>query len=138
MNRRPRRRTAKGFSLLELMLVLVIIGALMAMAAVNLVGQGEKAKIKTTTTSMQTISSQLKVYALNENSYPQTLDVMVTGKLLEAKSLKDSFDNAFYYKAPGRVKEYDLISAGPDKQLGTADDLDIWRIEAGTTTPATR
>lgn len=129
MNRKS-RRTARGFSLLELMLVLVIIGALMAMAAVNLIGQGEKAKIKTTTTSMQTISGVLKQYQLEHSAYPQTIEVLVTGKYLEAKSLNDSFNSQFYYKTPGRAQGYDLISAGPDKQLGTADDIDIWKVEA--------
>lgn len=129
MNRKG-RRTARGFSLLELMLVLVIIGALMAMAAVNLIGQGERAKIKTTTTSMQTISGVLKQYQLEHSAYPQTIEVLVTGKYLDPKSLKDSFDSAFYYKAPGRSQGYDLISAGPDKQFSTADDIDIWKVEA--------
>ncbi len=128
--RKP-RRAARAFSLLELTLVLVIIGALMAMAAVNLLGGASRAKIKTTKASMQTIASQLKTYYIEQNAYPPTLEVLVTGKYLEAKSLKDSYDAAYYYKTPGRNNNpYDLISAGEDKQLGSADDLDVWTVEA--------
>lgn len=127
---RKRARTARAFSLLELTLVLVIIGALMAMAAVNLLGGASRAKIKTTKASMQTIASQLKTYYIEQNAYPPTLEVLVTGKFLEAKSLKDSFDGSYYYKTPGRNNNpYDLISSGEDKQLGSADDLDVWTMD---------
>jgi len=128
--RKPARRPARGFSLLELTLVLVIIGALMAMAAVNLIGGASRAKIKTTKASMQTIASQLKTYYIEQNAYPPTLEVLVTGKYLEARSLKDSYDSAYFYKAPGRGSNpYDLVSPGEDKQFGSQDDLDIWAIE---------
>lgn len=128
--RKPARRSARGFSLLELTLVLVIIGALMTMAAVNLIGGASRAKLKTTKASMHTIASHLKTYYVEHNAYPPTLQVLVTGKYLEPTSLKDSYESDFYYKTPGRNnREFDLISAGEDKQLGSADDLDLWTIE---------
>lgn len=136
MNRKARIRKARGFSLLELTLVLVIIGALMAMAAVNFVGQGQRAKIKTTTASMQTIGNVIKQYYVEESGYPPTLQVLVTAKLLDAKSLQDSYGSAFYYKTPGRNNNpYDLISPGEDKQLGSPDDIDLWKVEATAATP---
>lgn len=63
-NRRKRVRTG-GFSLMELMLVLAIMGILMAVVAVNVLGVGERAKIKTTKQSLLTVKHMLETYHLS-------------------------------------------------------------------------
>ncbi len=125
-------RSARGFSLLELSLVIVIMGLLMTVAAVSLLGAGTRAKIATTKQSMHQIKSALQQYQLNENVYPVDLDALVKGKTpyLEDKKNADGWDQPLRYATPGRDgKPFSLISAGEDKQFGTEDDIDVWNIE---------
>lgn len=131
MNRRGRggRRARAGFSLLEITLVLVIIGLLMAVAAVNLLGSAERASIKTTKLSMTTIQNSIKDYMLNHaGSAPASLDVLVAEKYLEPDGLEDAWGQKFYYsvQAGNTEQPYQLISNGPDKTPATDDDIDIW------------
>src|ERR1051326_179051 len=68
-----------GFSLLELMLVLAIIGVLTAVAAVSVFGQGEKAKKKATRASMAVIKNALDQYHLEKSVWPTTLSALQAG-----------------------------------------------------------
>lgn len=129
---RARRGTRPGFSLLEITLVLVIIGMLMAVAAVNLLGGAERARKRTTTISMKTIQTSIKDYQLNHaGSPPSSLSVLVTEKYLEDSALKDAWDQPFYYSvaATSQDQPYQLISNGPDKTPGTEDDMSVWTLD---------
>lgn len=127
---RSRRARRRAFSLLEITLVLVIIGLLIAGAAVSLRGTAKRAKIKTTETRLTTISNALGEYNLNENQYPTTLQDLVTADYLEDKPLEDSWGQDLIYSVPSvrEGKDFDLISKGPDKQYNTADDINVWDI----------
>ncbi len=129
-----RRRGARpGFSLLEITLVLVIIGMLMAVAAVNLLGGAERARKKTTKISMKTIQTSIKDYQLNHAGTPPTsLSVLVNDDYLEDTALKDGWDQQFYYtvSATNQERQYQLISNGPDKTPGTEDDISVWTMDA--------
>jgi general secretion pathway protein G len=126
-----RRARRAGFSLLELMLVLAIIGVLTAVAAWNIVGMGERAKIRATKASMSIIESAIKAYHLEQSTYPANFDVLVTGKFLEGDKVKDGFGNKFYYQPTNAPeKPFDLVSAGPDGKMATADDIDLWKEKA--------
>lgn len=119
----------RGFTLLELMLVLVIIGALMAVAAWNIVGTGDKAKGKTTRASMSVIDGALKSYYLEYSAYPPDLAALGTAKFLDGNKLKDGWERPFYYTATGTPdKPFELVSLGPDGKPGTEDDID-WNRE---------
>ncbi len=125
---RARRRSAPGFSLIELTLVIVILGVLMGVVAINVLGQGEKAKIRATEASMDIIRSNLESYHLEYSDYPSTLALLqsVPGFLSDAKALKDGWDREFYYRVPGNNnRPYDLSSVGADVNDLT-DDIDIW------------
>lgn len=125
---RTTSHATRGFSLLELMLVLAIIGVLMAVAAVNIMGGGARAKKRATQASMETIKGQLKAYNLDTSAFPPTLATLVTSKYLDDKALKDGWSSDFYYSPSGTTKErpFVLTSPGEDKQLGTEDDIDAW------------
>lgn len=132
-NRRTLRRVP-GFSLLELMLVLAIIGVLTAVVAVNVVGAGGRAKVRATMASLTTLKSALNAYNLDNSAYPPTLGVMQAGgskAYLDASiKLADGWGRPFYYAVPGlNGQPYDLISSGEDGQGGTEDDVSVWTMQ---------
>ncbi|MEM7755994.1 MAG: type II secretion system protein GspG [Planctomycetota bacterium] len=114
---------ARGFSLLELTLVLVIIGLLMGVATVSLVGGAERAKVTTTKASMNTIKSQLNSYYAEKSRLPETLQVLVADGYLAAGDLSDGWDRPLFYQplADGSGT-FDLISAGKDGEFDTIED----------------
>jgi len=137
-----RRRTA-GFSLLELMLVVVIMGILMSVVIVNLAGAGDKAKAGATKAILKQIKSALASYSAEYGSMPPTelgLQPLVTTKTLE-KIPYDGWKRPLRYMYPGTSgnpdQPYDLMSMGPDGQWGTPDDMNIWIIELSESAPTT-
>lgn len=112
----------------------MILGVLMAVVAVNLLGQGERAKKRATEASMNTIQSQLGVYQLEYSAYPPQLVVLQQLKFLdESKPVKDAWKRDYYYALPGSEgRPYDLISAGNDGEFGTIDDVNVWTIHGET------
>jgi general secretion pathway protein G len=127
---RPRRA---GFSLLELMLVLAIIGVLTAVAAWSVFGQGERAKKKATRATMAMIKSALDQYHLEKSMYPTALEALQSGNtplLDKDKPLEDGWKQRFLYQAPGsNGHPFDLFSKGGNGVFdnGGGDDLDYWR-----------
>lgn len=131
MKTRTNARTmARGFSLLELTLVIAIMGVLMAVAAWNLIGGANNAKIDATKASMKVIKDQLQSYHLRNNAYPPSLQTLITETRTLSTDL-DAWDQPFYYQPVGRPgapmeEAFTLLSIGPDGQAGTDDDIDIW------------
>ena len=120
---RPITAAARGFSLLELTLVLVIIGLLMGVATISLVGGAERAKVTTTKASMRTIASQLDSYYAAKSRLPESLDVLVVEQYLKDSDLTDGWDRPFYYvPIPDGSGAYDLISAGKDGVFENVED----------------
>jgi len=126
---------ARGFSLLEITLVLVIIGLLMGVAAINLVGGAAKARIRTTNATMNVYKTAIQSYMVDHaDSPPATLAALVDGKYVEADNTggppMDAWKVAFYYNpTPDEAGHpFQLISGGSDKEIGTPDDLNLWRI----------
>ncbi len=128
------RTHARGFSLLELSLVIAIMGVLMAVAAWNLIGGADDAKIQATKASMQTIKNAMQTYQVRNNSFPPSLQTLIPSQLQQGADL-DAWDNTFYYQPNGKPNApksegFTLISRGPDGVAGTADDMDIWIVLA--------
>lgn len=127
---RPAPARNRGFSLLELSLVIAIMGILMAVAAWNLMGGANDAKVQATKASMRTIQTALETYQVNNNAFPPSLNAIIPSKLKSGSEL-DAWDNPFYYQPVGKPgarpeEGFTLISMGPDGQAGTEDDIDIW------------
>ena len=124
----------RGFSLLEVMLVLAIIAIMTAAVAYNLIGASDKAKIRATRAMLGTIQQAIKAYQIDKSSVPPNLAALQAGgkmSYLEAdKRLKDAWGEDFLYSPnPANGHDYQLFSKGPDKIFQTADDLDVWRQE---------
>ncbi|MBF0384006.1 MAG: type II secretion system major pseudopilin GspG [Magnetococcales bacterium] len=135
-------KTAKnGFSLLELLVVLVILGLVISIAAPQLFEQMGGAKKDTATIQIEKIGSILDLYRLNIGRYPsqdEGLDALVKapanvgsrwkGPYVKKKqTLLDPWGNSYVYNSPGKHnKDYDLYSLGADGQEGgEGDNQDI-------------
>lgn len=121
-------RARRGFSLLELTLVILIIGVLMGVAAVAFGPALLRGKTTATKASMTTLKRAITEYQGVNNQYPSTLDVLAPSFVEEVPA--DGWDNPFYYAAPGQAgRAFDLISAGEDGAYGTPDDIDVWNMD---------
>ena len=133
------RNDRNAFTLIELMLVVIIIGALVAMVMPRLAGRGEQARVATAKADIQTnIATALKLYELDNGSFPSTdegLNALLSkpssasnwnGPYLERKPL-DPWGRGYNYKSPGehRTADYDLYSFGNDG-LESQDDVKNW------------
>ena len=129
----------KGFTLIELMLVVIIIGVLVSMVVPRLVGRSEEARVAAAKADIDAnISVALDLYELDNGHYPDSLDGLRTkpgtavnwkGPYLK-KSPKDPWGNAYVYRSPGdHSPDYDLYSYGPDEKEGGGDDVTNWEEE---------
>ena len=134
------RRGTKGFTLIELMLVVIIIGALVAMVMPRLAGRSEQAKVSAAKADIMTnIATGLRLYELDNGQYPTSseggLQALLAkpgnatnwnGPYLEKKPT-DPWGHEYQYKSPGthRAYDYDLFSLGRDGQP-SADDVNNW------------
>ena len=131
----------KGFTLIEIMLVVIIMVALAAMVMPRLSGRSEQAKKAIARTDIEShISTALKLYELDNGNFPTTvqgLDAMVkethtspvpsnwNGPYMEKKSV-DPWGNPYIYQSPGEHRrDYDLYSKGKD-QNSDDDDIVNW------------
>ena len=96
-----------------------------------MLGQGDKAKVRATETSMETIKSQIDSYILENSAPPATLQTLVTAGLLQNGKLSDGWGRPFGYRPessmPGR--QYELWSNGKDPE-DTSDNINVWTMNA--------
>ena len=120
----------KGFTLIELMLVVIIIGVLVSMVAPRLVGRSEEARIAVARADVQSnISVAIDLYELDNGRYPQGLEDLLKktengkGPYLKKQPV-DPWGRKYLYRAPGEHNpDYDLYSYGPDGAEGGGDDV---------------
>ena len=132
-----------GFTLIEIMLVVLIIGILAAMAIPRLVGRSQEARSTAAKADIESnISVALDLYELDNGSYPtaeQGLSALLekpsgsptppnwNGPYLK-KIPKDPWSHPYIYKYPGEhnTASFDLYSLGSDNLEGTQDDINNW------------
>lgn len=125
----------EGFTLIELMLVVIIIGVLVAMVMPRLAGRSQEARIAAAKADIFAhISNALDLYELDNGEYPNNLNVLLdkTGKgpYLKRKPI-DPWKRPYKYNSPGKHNnDYDLYSLGPDGQEGSSDDITNWETES--------
>jgi general secretion pathway protein G len=122
------RAAAAGFTLLEVMIVLAIIGLIAGGIGVTVFNQFKKGQVKIAKTTVGEISGAVQQYMMeNSSECPKGMEDLVAKKNLK-KPLKDPWGKEFIIKCPGTndTDGADVSSSGPDKQEGTADDIKSW------------
>jgi general secretion pathway protein G len=142
-----RRRGEQGFTLIEIMVVVIILGILAAIVAPNVLGRVDQAQITRVQSDLRGIENALKFYRLDNFAYPtseQGLEALVSrpadpnirnwkpGGYLERGIPKDPWGNPYLYLNPGNHGEIDVYTLGRDGRPGGEDlDADIgnWEVE---------
>lgn len=140
------RRQSAGFTLVELLLVLVILGTLAALVLPRFAGTSERARKTAALTQISTFKTALNAYEVDNGSYPKSLQDLVEqprdaqnwhGPYLDGAVPLDPWKNAYLYVYPGRHNPngYDLSSMGPDGREGTDDDITNWQTPTQASQP---
>jgi general secretion pathway protein G len=132
------KRKSNGFTLLELLVVIVIIGLLAGYVAPRYFSQVGKSEVQVAKAQIESLDKALDQYRLDTRHYPsaeQGLDALVakpanepswSGPYLKKAVPMDPWGHAYVYRVPGQKGEFDLFSYGRDgKAGGSGEDADI-------------
>lgn len=140
---RTRRRYRAGFTLLEVLLVLAILGVIAVMVVPQLMGRQQKANISVTRSSIKGLESALKLYGVDhdgelpqgsQDALEQLLHPSDEDEQTEpyVENINDAWDEMLFYRYPGTKQEYssrpDIWSSGPNRKNedGGGDDINNW------------
>jgi len=140
----------RGFTLIEIMVVVIILGLLAGLVLPRILGQEEKAKVETAKVQIRSLESALDAFKLDNGFYPTTdqgLDALINkpaagripnnwregGYLKPARIPKDPWGKDYVYLSPGNEgREYDIISYGADNEPGGEGnnaDIESWKMQ---------
>ena len=144
------RRYQKGFTLIEIMVVVIILGLLAGLVLPRILGQEEKAKVEATKVQIRSLEDALDAFKLDNGFYPTTdqgLDALIKkpesgripakwrdgGYLKPARIPKDPWGKDFIYLSPGNEnREYEIVSYGADNEPGgegNNSDIESWKMQ---------
>ena len=132
----PGPRRVRGFTLLELMVVIVLIGGILAIVGSSIINNKKRAEAKLASTQLSSLSSQVEQFQADVGTYPESLQELVTapsnapgwlGPYAKTTDFSDPWHNPIEYRRPGDDEApYKLISLGADgKPGGEGVDKDV-------------
>jgi len=139
----PLGANQKGFSLIEVMVVLLIIGIMASMIAPQILGTQAEAQLKKAAVDVQSLESAMTRYKLSNNTFPtseQGLDALVNEPTVDplprnypqggyiTRLPEDPWGNPYQLVSPGELGIVDVFSNGPDGEPGTDDDIGNWNV----------
>jgi general secretion pathway protein G len=135
----PRRRRQHGFTLVEMLLVLVILATLAAIVIPKFAGRSQQAKVTAAQSQISSLELALDAFEVDNGYYPKSgaLNDLIQapanspnwkGPYLPKAVPLDPWGNPYTYEYPGKHNGsgYDLLSNGPDGRSGTEDDINNW------------
>jgi len=129
-----RIKSNRGFTLIEVLVVVVILGILAAIVVPNIMDKPGKAKITKAKADIRAIESAFNMYRLDNHVYPGTdegIEALVSGEYL-SRMPKDPWDHPYQYLSPGAHGQIDIFTLGRDgAQGGEGEDADIgnWNLD---------
>lgn len=127
---RQSRRTSRGFTLLELLVVLVVLGLLAGIVGPKYFNQLGRSETKVARAQIEGLNKALDIYRLELGHYPTTeqgLAALITapsdeprwaGPYLQKEVPQDPWGRDYIYRSPGELADYELLSMGKDGQPG--------------------
>lgn len=127
-----------GFTLVELLLVLMILALIGGLVLPGIIGKAESAKAKAASTQVDRLSMAVESYYLDTGLIPDSLEMLINesgnvkgwnGPYVKSSLLKDPWGRDYDYRTPGEHGDFDLISLGADGQPGGEDknaDINSW------------
>ncbi|MFL0795875.1 MAG: type II secretion system major pseudopilin GspG [Cellvibrionaceae bacterium] len=127
------KHTNKGFSLIELMVVIVILGVLASFIAPKVMDNPEKARLVKAKSDIRAIEGALNLYKLDKFNYPTSDEGLqaLLPKYMD-RAPKDPWGNPYLYLSPGLHGDIDIYTLGADKQQGGEGqnkDIGNWNLE---------
>jgi general secretion pathway protein G len=125
--RLPRRARQGGFTLMEIIVVVILIGGIVAFAATRILGNADRAKVNLARAQVQTVAEKIQQFEMDTGRLPNTLDELVSapgdasgwlGPYARTAELKDPWNQQYEYRVPGDGTPFDLVSLGKDRRSG--------------------
>ena len=138
INRQSLSGQSSGFTLVELLLVLVILALIGGLVLPGIIGKAEGAKVKAASSQIDRISMAVESYYLDTGSTPESLEQLVNepgdaegwnGPYVKTSSLKDPWGKEYIFQQPGDHGDFDIYTYGADGQPGGDDnnkDINSW------------
>lgn len=138
----------RGFTLLEIMVVIVILGVLASLVIPSLMGNKDRADRQKVVSDIVTLENALDMYKLDNGRYPTTeqgLKALVSAPAVAPQPRnyrndgyirrlpQDPWGNDYRLISPGTHAPVDLFSSGPDGESGTDDDINSWQLDGSQT-----
>jgi general secretion pathway protein G len=128
----PRRALERGFTLLEIMIVLAIMGLIVTGVSIKVFSQLKKAKTSAARIGVKKIGDAAARFMAGPGAgCPKGVDELIAQGELSKSDAKDPWGAAYVFRCPGTqdTEGVDVVSWGPDKTDGTADDIRSWEIQ---------